>query len=80
MIADDDGTHACVMSKFGPGSLVDLVHQWDLPPSWGPLSFVQIAASYGRGLVDFDSADVNLDKLNNAYLFRRWRNKRLSAL
>jgi maltoporin len=44
------------------------IHQWDLPPNWGKLSFVQIAALYGWGLVDFDSSDVNLDKLNNAYL------------
>jgi maltoporin len=43
------------------------VHQWDLPPSWGKLSFIQIAALYGWGLVDFDPSGVNLDKLVNAY-------------
>ena len=35
------------------------VQQWDLPPSWGKLSFVQLAALYGWGLVDFDPTDVN---------------------
>ena len=43
------------------------VQQWDLPPSWGKLSFVQIAVLYGWGLVDFDPSGVNLDKLGNAY-------------
>lgn len=44
-----------------------LVQQWDLPPSWGKLSFVQLGLLYGWGLVDFDPSGVNLDKLNNAY-------------
>ena len=43
------------------------VQQWDLPPSWGKLSYVQIGPLYGWGLVDFDPSDVNLDKLVNAY-------------
>ena len=45
------------------------VHQWDLPPSWGKLSFVQIAALYGWGLVEFDPSVVDLGKLNNALPF-----------
>jgi maltoporin len=45
-----------------------LVHQWDLPPNWGKLSFIQVGLLYGWGLVDFDPSGVNLDKLNNAYL------------
>ena len=45
-----------------------LVQQWDLPPSWGKLSFVQVGLLYGWGLVDFDPSGVNLDKLNNSYL------------
>ncbi len=44
-----------------------IVQQWDLPPSWGKLSFVQLGLLYGWGLVDFDPSGVNLDKLNNAY-------------
>jgi maltoporin len=43
------------------------VHQWDLPPSWGKLSYVQLAALYGWGLVDFDPSGVNLDKLVRSY-------------
>ena len=45
-----------------------IVQQWDLPPNWGKLSFVQVGLLYGWGLVDFDPSGVNLDKLNNAYL------------
>jgi maltoporin len=45
-----------------------LVQQWDLPPSWGKLSFVQLGLLFGWGLVDFDPSGVNLDKLSNAYL------------
>jgi maltoporin len=44
------------------------VQQWDLPPNWGKLSYVQFSLLYGWGLVDFDPSGVNLDKLNNAYL------------
>jgi maltoporin len=45
------------------------IQQWDLPPeSWGKLSYVQIAALYGWGLVNFDSSDVDLTKLNSSYL------------
>ena len=43
------------------------VHQWDLPPSWGKLSYVQLAALYGWGLVEFDPSGVNLDKLVRSY-------------
>jgi maltoporin len=42
------------------------VHQWDLPESWGKLSYIQIAALYGWGYVDFDPSGVNLTKLGNA--------------
>ena len=35
------------------------VQQWDLPPAWGKLSYVQIAALYGWGLVDFDPSGVD---------------------
>ena len=43
------------------------IQQWDLPPAWGKLSYVQIAALYGWGLVDFDPSGVNLDKLVRSY-------------
>ena len=45
------------------------VQQWDLPPSWGKLSFVQLAALYGWGLVNFDPSDVDLGKLDNSLQF-----------
>jgi maltoporin len=45
-----------------------IVQQWDLPPNWGKLSFIQVGLLYGWGLVDFDPSGVNLDKLNNSYL------------
>jgi maltoporin len=63
-IAYDDGTTGQGHVKNSGGAGGGFVHQWDFPK----LSFVQIAALYGWGLVDFDSSDVNLDKLNNAYL------------
>jgi maltoporin len=44
-----------------------LVQQWDLPPSMGKLSFVQLGLLYGWGLVDFDNSVVNLGKLTNSY-------------
>jgi maltoporin len=43
------------------------VQQWDLPPSWGKLSFVQLAALYGWGLVQFDPTDVNTGLLVRSY-------------
>ena len=43
------------------------IQQWDLPPSWGKLSYVQIAALYGWGLVNFDASDVDTGKLVRAY-------------
>jgi hypothetical protein len=43
------------------------VQQWDLPPSWGKLSFVQLAALYGWGLVDFNPPDVPLGTIQTAY-------------
>ena len=43
------------------------VQQWDLPPSWGKLSFVQLAALYGWGLVDFNAVDVPLGTIQTAY-------------
>ena len=44
------------------------VHQWDLPPNWGKLSYVQIAALYGWGLVDFNPTDAPVGSLGQAYL------------
>jgi maltoporin len=43
------------------------VQQWDLPPSWGKLSFVQLAALYGWGLCNFDPTDVPLGTIQTAY-------------
>ena len=43
------------------------IYQYDLPKSWGRLSFVQLAALYGWGLVDFDRSQVDLNKLSSAY-------------
>jgi maltoporin len=66
-IANADGTtgQGHVNNSGGVGG--GFIQQWDLPPSWGKLSFVQIAALYGWGLVDFDASGVNLGKLSNAY-------------
>ena len=44
------------------------VQQWDLPPNWGKLSYVQFSLLYGWGLVNFNESSVNLDQLSNAYL------------
>ncbi len=44
------------------------VQQWDLPPSWGKLSFVQLAALYGWGLVNFDPTDVQIGQIDLAYV------------
>jgi maltoporin len=64
----NDGTtgQGSVENSGGVGG--GIVQQWDLPESWGKLSFVQLGLLYGWGLVDFDPSAVNLDKLNNAYL------------
>ena len=43
------------------------VQQWDLPPNWGKLSYVQIAALYGWGLVDFSPTDAPVSLLSTAY-------------
>ena len=66
-IAYNDGTtgQGSVENSGGVGG--GIVQQWDLPESWGKLSFVQVGLLYGWGLVDFDPSGVNLDKLNNAY-------------
>jgi maltoporin len=45
-----------------------IVQQWDLPPSWGKLSFVQAGLLYGWGLVDFDPSAVPLGTMSDAYL------------
>ena len=63
-----DGTTGQGHVKNSGGVGGGFVQQWDLPPSWGKLSFVQLAVLYGWGLVDFDPTDVNLGQLNNAYL------------
>jgi maltoporin len=66
-IAYNDGTtgqgHVDNSGGIGGG----LVQQWDLPPSWGKLSFVQVGLLYGWGLVNFDPSGVDLNTLNNAY-------------
>ena len=65
-VIDSDGTNrqGHVENSWGVGG--GFIQQWDLPPSWGKLSYVQIAALYGYGLVDFDPSGVGLGKLNNA--------------
>ena len=67
-IAYNDGTtgQGNVENSGGVGG--GIVQQWDLPPNWGKLSFIQVGLLYGWGLVDFDPSGVNLDKLNNSYL------------
>ena len=67
-VAYNDGTtgEGFVENSGGVGG--GIVQQWDLPPNWGKLSFIQVGLLYGWGLVDFDPSGVNLDKLNNAYL------------
>ena len=42
------------------------IYQYDLPARFGK-SFIQIAALYGWGLIDFDRSNVDLNKLGNAY-------------
>ena len=43
------------------------IYKYDLPAPWGKLSFIQIAALYGWGLIDFERSSVDLNKLGNAY-------------
>jgi maltoporin len=43
-----------------------IVQQWDLPKI-GPLSYLQVGALYGWGLVDFDPSSVNLGRLSDSY-------------
>src|SRR3546814_9549867 len=40
------------------------IYQYDLPARFGK-SFIQIAALYGWGLIDFDRSNVDLNKLGN---------------
>jgi maltoporin len=65
-VTDSNGTirRGHVPNSWGVGGGV--VQQWDLPPSWGKLSFVQAALLYGAGLTNFDPSFVDLPKLNNA--------------
>ena len=67
-IAYNDGTTGQGEVENSGGVGGGIVQQWDLPPNWGKLSFIQVGLLYGWGLVDFDPSGVNLDKLNNAYL------------
>jgi LamB porin len=67
-IAYNDGTTGQGHVENSGGAGGGLVQQWDLPPSWGKLSFIQLGLLFGWGLVDFDPSGVNLDKLNNSYL------------
>ena len=39
------------------------IYQYDLPARFGKKSFIQIAALYGWGLIDFDRSSVELNKL-----------------
>jgi maltoporin len=66
-IAFDDGTTGDGFVNNSGGVGGGIVQQWDLPPSWGKLSFVQLGLLYGWGLVDFDPSNVDLNKLVNAY-------------
>ena len=66
-IAYNDGTTGDGHVEDSGGVGGGIVQQWDLPPSWGNLSFIQLGLLYGWGLVDFDPSGVNLDKLNLAY-------------
>ncbi|HEY5812077.1 MAG TPA: carbohydrate porin [Terrimicrobiaceae bacterium] len=65
-ITNANGTtgNAHVDNSGGVGG--GLVQQWDLP-QMGKLSFIQAAALYGYGLVDFDPSGVDLNKLGNSY-------------
>ena len=54
-IAFANGTTGQGNVKNSGGVGGGFVQQWDLPPSWGKLSFVQLAALYGWGLVQFDA-------------------------
>ena len=67
-IAYNDGTTGQGEVENSGGVGGGIVQQWDLPPNWGKLSFIQVGLLYGWGLVDFDPSGVNLDKLNNSYL------------
>jgi maltoporin len=62
-----DGTTGQGHLEDAGGAGGGFVQQWDLPPSWGKLSFVQLAALYGWGLVDFNSTDVPIGTINTAY-------------
>ena len=44
-----------------------IVYQYDLPPAFGKLSFLQVGLLYGWGLVDFDASGPNLGKLVSSY-------------
>ena len=66
-IAFANGTTGQGNVKNSGGVGGGFVQQWDLPPSWGKLSFVQLAALYGWGLVNFDASDVNTGLLVNSY-------------
>ena len=59
------GGEGHVANSGGAGG--GFIYQYDLPKSWGKLSFVQLAALYGWGLVDFDRNQVDLNKLSSAY-------------
>ena len=62
-----DGTTGQGHVEDAGGAGGGFVQQWDLPPSWGKLSFVQLAALYGWGLCNFDSTDVPLGTIQTAY-------------
>jgi maltoporin len=59
------GGEGHVSNSGGAGG--GFIYQYDLPKSWGKGSFVQLAALYGWGLVDFDRNQVDLNKLSSAY-------------
>jgi maltoporin len=60
-----NGANGHIENSGGVGG--GIVYQYDLPPQFGKLSFLQIGALYGWGLVDFDASGPNIGKISNAY-------------
>ena len=57
----DDGTTGDGFVDNSGGVGGGFVQQWDLPPNWGKLSYIQFSLLYGWGLVNFDPSGVDLD-------------------
>ncbi|HEY5706015.1 MAG TPA: carbohydrate porin [Terrimicrobiaceae bacterium] len=62
---DDEDGQGHVDNSGGAGG--GFVYQYDLPKSWGPGSFIQLAALYGWGLVNFSGGEPQMGKLGDAY-------------